>query len=343
MPFFTLILPCYKVAAYVERCVRSILAQDFTDYQIILVDDGSPDETPAICDRLAAEHDCILVIHKENGGLSSARNAGLEIAQGQYVWFVDSDDWIEPGALRLLHAACTDGKPEIVKFSHYRVTETSAAVPHHVEPGLYAGTERCDVLRRKALCEAGRYCLSACFHVYRRSFLQKRHMGKYSMGFISEQIVGSEDYLFNLQLLLGAECVRVLEEPLYSYELRQGSLTQTYKSDLFQRYAALHQQLRAYAQQSGQDRYLPLIDRFFLWHLLVGTCMTQEYLTEAHPAAKARRNVRRMLGTPEVRRALRGADTAGLSTQKRLQLLAMRLKFEGLFYYLFVRRPAGKR
>ena len=77
MPFFTLILPCYKVAAYVERCVRSILTQDYTDYEIILVDDGSPDETPALCDRLAAEHSCIRVIHKENGGLSSARNAGM--------------------------------------------------------------------------------------------------------------------------------------------------------------------------------------------------------------------------------------------------------------------------
>lgn len=343
MPFFTLILPCYKVAAYVERCVRSILAQDFNDYQIILVDDGSPDETPAICDRLATEHACIHVIHKENGGLASARNAGLEIAQGQYVWFVDSDDWIEPGALRLLHDACTDGKPEIVKFSHYRVTSASVAVTHHVESGFYVGPERCDALRRQALCEPGKYCLSACFHVYRRLFLQKCHMGKYSMGFISERIVGSEDYLFNLQLLLGAESIRVLTEPLYSYELRQGSLTQTYKPDLFQRYIVLHQQLRIYAQQNGQDRYAPLIDRFFLWHLLVGTCMTHEYMTEAHPLAKARRNVRRMLGAPEVQKALRKADTTGLSVQKRLQLLAMRLRCEGLFYYLFVRRPAGKR
>jgi len=230
-----------------------------------------------------------------------------------------------------------DGEPEIIKFSHYRVTDASAAVPHDAAPGLYAGDERCDVLRRSALCGAGKYCLSAWSHVYQRKFLDQS-----GVRFVSERTVGSEDYLFNLQLLLGAQRIRVLEAPLYSYILRQGSLTQTYKPDLFQRYTALYQTLRSYAQQTGRTQYHALIDRFFLWHLLVGTCMTQEYLTAGRPIAAARESVRRMLGAPEVRTALRKADTAGLSWQKRLQLLGMRVKAEGLFYYLFVRKSAGK-
>ena len=336
MPAFTLILPCYKVAAYVERCVRSILEQDFTDYEIILVDDGSPDETPAICDRLAAEYACIRVIHKENGGLSSARNAGMAAANGRYIWFIDSDDWIEPGALRLLHDACADAKPEIVKFSHYRVTDKSVHVEHGVPAGWYEGRERCDLLRRRALCNAGAYSLSACFHVYRRDFLVNS-----AVYFVSERTVGSEDYLFNLQLLLRAECIRVLTEPLYSYELRRGSLTQTYKPDLAMRYVTLRHQLTEDARCMSAGQYLPLIDRFFLWHLIVGTCFSHEYLTitPAHTLQTARRNVRALLRLQQVQAAVRKADAAGLKWQKRVQLLAMRLRAEPLFCYMY----AGKR
>lgn len=340
-PFFSLILPCYKVAAYVERCVQSILTQDFDDYQMILVDDGSPDETSAICDRLAQMHPVISVLHKENGGLSSARNAGLDMATGKYVWFIDSDDWIEPGALQLLYEACREGEPEIVKFSHYRVTDQAERVPHHVTPGLYEG-DRCDELRRKAMCQAGRYCLSAWSHVYRRSYLLKRMDGEPAEGFVSERLVGSEDYLFNLQLLLRAQCIRVLEAPLYSYVLRQASLTQTYKSDLFQRYVRLYKQLSADAAAQDKQAYEAMIDRFFLWHLVTGTCMPQEYMTKARPMQEARQNVRRMLEAPEVQRAARRADTSGLSWQKRLQMLAIRCRFEWLFYYLFVVKCAGK-
>jgi len=92
----SIIVPIYKVEPYLSKCIDSILAQTYTNLEIILVDDGSPDSCPAICDEYAAKDNRIIVIHKENGGLSSARNAGLDIAKGEYIGFVDSDDWIEP-------------------------------------------------------------------------------------------------------------------------------------------------------------------------------------------------------------------------------------------------------
>ena len=335
MPYFSLILPCYKVAAYVERCVRSILTQDFKDYEMILVDDGSPDETPALCDRLAAENACIRVIHKENGGLASARNTGLAAAKGRYTWFVDSDDWIEAGALSLLHQACEDGAPEIVKFSYFRVTEQAVPVPHGVPSGRYEGQERCDQLRCQALREASRYCLSACFHVYRTDFLER-----HQLAFVSERLIGSEDYLFNLQALFCVSHMCVLPHALYSYELRPGSLSQTYKPDLSQRYCELHRWLTEYACECGMRAYLPLIDRFYLWHLLVSTCFSHEYLTvtQAHPLSQARKNVSAMLRLQQVQQAARNADRCGLTWQKRLQLAAIRLRQEGLFCYLFGKR-----
>ena len=92
----SIIVPIYNVEPYLRRCIDSILAQTFTDFELILVDDGSPDNCPAICDEYAKKDPRIVVIHKENGGLSDARNAGLNIAKGDYIGFVDSDDLIHP-------------------------------------------------------------------------------------------------------------------------------------------------------------------------------------------------------------------------------------------------------
>ena len=102
MPKISIIVPVYKVESYIHRCVESILAQKFADYEVILVDDGSPDNCGMICDEYARKDSRFRVIHKENGGLSSARNAGIRIATGEYTCFVDSDDLIHPQFLSLL-------------------------------------------------------------------------------------------------------------------------------------------------------------------------------------------------------------------------------------------------
>lgn len=90
---YSVIIPVFRVENYLRQCVDSVLAQSFKNFEVILVDDGSPDNSPAICDEYALRDKRVHVIHKINGGLSSARNAGLDIAQGEYVMFLDSDDW----------------------------------------------------------------------------------------------------------------------------------------------------------------------------------------------------------------------------------------------------------
>ena len=95
-PLISVIVPVYKVEPYLERCVKSIINQTYKNLEIILVNDGSPDRCGEMCDEFARQDSRISVIHKENGGLSSARNAGLDVMKGEYVGFVDSDDWIEP-------------------------------------------------------------------------------------------------------------------------------------------------------------------------------------------------------------------------------------------------------
>lgn len=335
-PYFSLILPCYNVAQYLERCVLSILSQDFDACEIILVDDGSTDETPALCDAMAAENACIRVIHKPNGGLASARNAGLDAAEGRYIWFVDSDDWIEKGSLALLYQHCSDGEPDVIKFNHYRVDVVAEEVRCNVMPGLYQG-ENLEKLRRRAFSAAGKYVLSACLHVYRRELL-KAH----DLRFVSERQVGSEDYLFNLQALLHIRQLKMLDSPLYSYERRSGSLTQTYKPDLAQRYVKLKELLVDYYRaQQVLERYDRFIDRFFVWHLIIGTCVTQEYgtLSSGRTMQDARRGVRGLLRMKEVQHGARRSDRSGLPWKKKGLLLAVRLWMEPLFYWLYAVKP----
>ena len=112
----SIIIPVYRTQATLQRCLESILGQSFTDYEVILVDDESPDLCPQLCDEYDKQNCRIKVIHKQNGGLSDARNAGLEIAQGEYVTFVDSDDAIAPDTLQLLMEELTPSNIDILEY-----------------------------------------------------------------------------------------------------------------------------------------------------------------------------------------------------------------------------------
>ena len=115
MALISVIIPVYKVEDYLEICIKSVIKQTVTDLEIILVDDGSPDQCPKICDLWAHKDSRIKVIHKENGGLSDARNAGLNVAQGKYISFVDSDDWIAPNMYEIMLKALEKEQADVEK------------------------------------------------------------------------------------------------------------------------------------------------------------------------------------------------------------------------------------
>lgn len=124
MPEISVIVPVYKVEKYIHRCVDSILTQTFTDFELILVDDGSPDNCGAICDEYAAKDDRIRVIHQENGGVSKARNVGLDVAEGEYIAFCDSDDFLENDYLEKI----SEHKSDLVICGTIVVDETETVI-----------------------------------------------------------------------------------------------------------------------------------------------------------------------------------------------------------------------
>ena len=148
MPQISVIVPVYKVESYLPRCIDSILAQTFTDFELILVDDGSPDNCGVICDEYAARDNRIHVIHKENGGVSSARNAGIRLAGSDWITFVDSDDYLAENALDRAHywsehdsadILCldvlpTDGDGNVIEFDSpaHHSSEKQSHVPQEL-------------------------------------------------------------------------------------------------------------------------------------------------------------------------------------------------------------------
>lgn len=122
-PLISIIVPVYKVEKYIHTCVESILNQTYTNWELILVDDGSPDSCPAICDQYAVKDQRIKVIHKKNGGLSSARNIALDFFKGEYVTFLDSDDFWHSDYLKILLGLCLDKEADIAQCDFVRGTE----------------------------------------------------------------------------------------------------------------------------------------------------------------------------------------------------------------------------
>ena len=167
----TFVVPVYKVEAYLRQCVESLTHQTYRDIEIILVDDGSPDSSPQLCDTLASEDARIKVIHKENGGLSDARNAGLLAATGEYVVFVDGDDfWLDNNSLQQLVDVV---KPELDFIGYncsyyYPDSETYSAWVAYDEV-LEKPTDKNTAMR--TLVKSGTFPMSACLKLMKRSFL----------------------------------------------------------------------------------------------------------------------------------------------------------------------------
>ncbi|EGO6096531.1 glycosyltransferase, partial [Enterococcus faecalis] len=171
MPKISIIVPVYNVEKYLEKCVRSILAQTFTDFELILVDDGSPDSSGAMCDQFAKQDERVKVIHKENGGLSDARNAGIEIATGEYLGFIDSDDYIADDMYELLYTNIVkedadlsicgiydvyEGKEPVEKQQQYIVLDKVAAMKMILEAKVVS-VHAVNKLYKKEIFEDIRY------------------------------------------------------------------------------------------------------------------------------------------------------------------------------------------
>lgn len=216
----SIIVPIYRVEAYLPKCVDSLLNQDLPreTYEIILVDDGSPDSCGAMCDEYASVYTNIKVVHRENGGLSAARNSGIGIAQGKYVQFVDSDDYIESNVLNALVEKMESDQLDVLRYSYRNVNEQYEAFePNKVsKPFVDYRDEACDGLT--FLTERLGFGCYAWQFVVRRELLEDC---------LFKEGVYFEDTEWTPRMLLKAHCVSSADLMVYNYLLRKGSITQS--------------------------------------------------------------------------------------------------------------------
>ncbi len=220
-PKVSVIIPCYKVEAYLDKCVESVLAQTLQDFEIILVDDESPDRVPEMCDAWAACDARIRVIHKKNAGLGMACNSGLEVARGKYVAFLDSDDWVDAGMYQSMYDAAEQYQAQLVFTGLKRVDAAgreTGKLAHKVEFMLCRGREEVAALACDMVAAAPHIALerdlqmSAKVVLYQRELIERHHVR-----FVSEREVISEDLHFNLVMFAHSERVVVLPQYYYNY------------------------------------------------------------------------------------------------------------------------------
>ena len=223
--FFSVIVPVYKVEPYLQKCVDSVLGQTFRDFELILVDDGSPDGCPQLCDAYAQKDDRVVVIHKENGGLSSARNAGMKMARGKYISFLDSDDfWIRRTVLEDLYETILTEQADVVVIKAKRYYQDTDTFSDSVNPfsGKDFSAHYYDAKLKDLICA----------QVYRANAWNKvfsSHLMKEQDLYFTENII-SEDIDWAARLCIAAKRISVLEEVAHGYRYkRPGSITSSLK------------------------------------------------------------------------------------------------------------------
>lgn len=214
-PLVSVIVPVYNVEKYVSKCIETILEQTYKNFELILVDDGSPDKSGEICERYAATDNRIKVIHRENGGLSAARNSGLNIAQGDYILFVDSDDFINIHTLEITVASCIKNDCDICIFSFLETEDHNYA---HDTPV----SDDCKVYESDHLFENYFQYPFICTICSCWNKLYKAHIFK-TLRF-PEDVAKCEDAAIRFHILFQAKKICVLDEHLYYYYLSPNSI-----------------------------------------------------------------------------------------------------------------------
>ena len=322
MSKFSVIVPIYKVEKYVRKCIESILNQTFSDFELILVDDGSPDNCPAICDEYAMADKRIKVIHKKNGGLVSARNSGVIRATGEYICYVDGDDWIKKDLLETVYEkGIKDKNPDMIIFGAIRQFENhQIEIPSGAAEGVY-NKERLNAEvypymmydNRKPFC-SGLVFPVAWNKIYRNNLLKEHYCQE-------EQIKMGEDNAFIFECLYFSECVVFLNDYLYIYnQLNSNSFIHSYDPNRFEN----NQLLMGYIEKKlgGKNRTLDSQINAFKAYWLIMAVFHE--VKSGRKIGEARRHIKSEIKVTDV---LRGIKLNGIPKSAIIYLLLLKYHF----------------
>lgn len=234
---FSIIIPIYKVEDCLRKCVDSALRQTYSNFEVLLVDDGSPDHCPEICDEYSRQDDRVRVIHKKNGGLVSARNAGVREAKGQYICYIDGDDWVDERLLEVLKRGIDehDGPDMVVYNAFYEYKDRQEPIPTHVEYGYYDKKRLVKEIYPYMMYDPslpffeGKVFPAAWNKAYKRELLSAHYCRE-------EGISCAEDNAFTFECLYYADSAVFCDDHLYHYNrCNEGSMISQYNSRYFEK------------------------------------------------------------------------------------------------------------
>jgi len=326
-PVISVVIPVYKVEAYLARCVDSVLSQTIQNLQIILVDDGSPDNCPRICDDYARQDPRIQVIHKENGGLASARNAGMAAATGKWLFFLDSDDWLEPKGLESL---LTIGEEYGVDFVRYRAIRSGwpgmgEHAPCMVEPvrelrqGYYSRAQIVEEVYPRLITTPQLTMgavVGAWGSLYRLEFLNRNDLRFY------EEVKFSEDLVFSARVVRAAGSFYFVDAPgVYHYFYNPNSISKSFRAGRWDSCKGL---IHTCHRDFGDD---PAYDFPGQLHCLRWFCILLALGERRHLKTYAERvrYCREILHDPVVRETKLGFSHVKVSWKQKLIMLLVRL------------------
>ena len=346
-PKVSIIVPVYNVEDYLVQCVDSLINQTYRNLQIILIDDGSTDNSGAICDKYKKTDERVQVIHKANGGSSSSREAGVNVANGQYLMFVDSDDWLDLDVIeKCVNIVQQDPDVSCVMFSYAKETET-ATVSMHIMDGnmLFIGDEVKDKIHRRLFGlstlelshpERMENIVSCCGKLYRID-LAKR--GKY---FDTKDVGSCEDGLFNIYALENCKKAAYIDMPFYHYRKRKGSLVKSYKPDFVEQWNTLFSLMQAYISENklGQSYKEALSNRI----ALSITAIALNKLGDTNSSSFDKiRYIRSYLNTAYYKEAIQNMDMTNLPLPWKIMLTCCKMRMALVVYIamLLISRKIG--
>ena len=253
MPKVSIVVPVYKVEKYLGRCIKSLSNQTLRDIEIILVDDGSPDNCGRMCDRFSQLDSRIKVVHKKNGGLSSARNAGLEVATGETVGFVDSDDDVELTMYEELYETLINNQVDFVMSDYLRIENDDVRYikTTNLREGYFSKDDiKKDIYPQLIMGRNLDYgpLLSVWHCLYKREFIIDNNL------MFANDVKWSEDNLFSSIVGYCANSFYYLKnKPLYHYYNNPGTITTSYRKGSWEVYSKMNDYLRSYFNETDYD------------------------------------------------------------------------------------------
>ena len=319
MPQVSVIVPVYNAEKYLAECVDSILAQTLRDIEVILVDDGSTDTSPAICDAYAGKDSRVKVIHKANGHAASARNAGMKIVQGEYVAFVDSDDWISPDMYEKMLAAGADVC--LCDYVRFQGKQEFPFSQPNIRAGFYNKEQICKEVYPRLVMDGVEFpiTISNWAMLIKRKVITENHLS------YREDILISEDAPFGSEVLYCANSFAYLKgQQFYHYRITEGSVSKTYKPWWWDSSLKINEETERFFGKCQDYDFTQQIksNMFYLARAEI------YYILNNHALSRREQNkmIRAVMNHPRVVRMMDGYDTTGLPLSFKSLYLCIRYK-----------------